>query len=82
MSFIKIEPVRAIKLHGKTYRSAHQASLAYSDAAARQFYYNLRQSGRMPSNMTLQQWVEWSGPVKEKFYTRSHKIFTRYFNGG
>lgn len=81
MSFIKVEPVRAIKLHGKTYRSAHQAALAYADSATAQFRYNLTQSGRLPSNMTLQQWVDWCGPIKEKFYRRSRKIFDRYFDG-
>ena len=81
MSFIKVEPVRAIKLNGKAYRSAHQAAMAYADAATRQFYYNCAQSGLAPSGMTISQWIDWSVPIKEKFYRRSRKIFDRYFDG-
>ena len=81
MSFIKVEPVRAIKLHGKTYRSAHQAALAYADAATRQFHYQCAKSGLIKPGMTIAEWIDWSLPIKEKFYRRSHKIFTRYFQG-
>ena len=81
MSFIKVEAVRAIKLHGKTYRSAHQAALAYADAATGQFYYNCHQKGSVQP-MPYIQYKAWAQPIKEKFYRRSHKIFDRYFNGG
>lgn len=81
MSFIKVESVRAIKLNGKNYHSAHQASLAYAEAATSQFRYNCHQKGG-GQPMTYQQYKAWAEPIKEKFYRRSYKIFTRYFNGG
>lgn len=80
MSFIKVEAVRAIKLHGKTYRSAHQAALAYADAATGQFYYNCHQKGSVQP-MTYGPYRDWATPIKEKFYRRSRKIFERYFDG-
>ena len=81
MSYIKVEAVRAIKLHGRTYRSAHQAALAYADAATGQFYYNCHQKGSVQT-MPYIQYRAWAHPIKEKFYRRSRKIFDRYFDGG
>lgn len=79
MSFIKVEAVRAIKLHGKTYRSAHQAAFAYSLAARNQFHWLHQDRAK---HMTGPEIGVWLDNIGQKFYRRSHKIFTRYFNGG
>lgn len=80
MSFIKIEPVRAIKINGKTYRSAHQAALAYSEHAAGQLMYLMYKRGNPAPNVgfAYQQWLK---NTRERFYRRSHPIFSRYFKG-
>lgn len=80
MSFIKIEPARAIKLNGKNYHTAHQATLAYAEAATGHFFYICHEKGGVPA-MPYAQYQAWAKPVREKFYRRSHKIFARYFNG-
>lgn len=80
MSFIKVEAVRAIKLYGKTYRSAHQAALAYADSATHQLNYLMHKRGNGPPNVGYA-YLEWRKATMERFYRRSHKIFKRYFNG-
>lgn len=80
MSFIKVEPVRAIKIGGKGYRSAHQAAVAYAESATGQFYYNCQQKG-IVQLMPYAQYQAWAQPIKEKFYRRSYRIFARYFQG-
>jgi hypothetical protein len=80
MSFIKIEPVRAIKINGKGYKSAHQAALAYSDSATHQLIYLMHKRGNPAPNVgfAYQQWLK---NTRERFYRRSHPIFSRYFKG-
>ena len=82
MSFIKIEPVRAIKINGKSYRTAHQAALAYSESATGQLNYLMhkRASPNTPPNVGYS-YLEWLKATRERFYRRSHPIFTRYFKG-
>lgn len=80
MSFIQVETVRAIKLHGKTYRSAHQAAQAYTDSATRQFYF-VHMKDKQSRPLTIWEYNDIVKPIKEKFYRRSHRIFTRYFSG-
>jgi hypothetical protein len=82
MSFIQIEAVRAIKLYGKSYRSAHQAALAYANSATHQLNYLMhkRQSPNTPPNVGYA-YQEWLKATRERFYRRSHPIFTRYFKG-
>lgn len=79
MSFIKIEPARAIKLNGKNYHTAHQATLAYAEAATDHFFYICYEKGSVQA-MTYGPYQDWAKPIKEKFYRRSRKIFDRYFN--
>ena len=81
MSFLKVETVRAIKLNGKNYHTAHQAALAYAEAATGQFHYNCHKKGSVQA-MPYTQYRAWAQPIKEKFYRRSRKIFDRYFNEG
>lgn len=78
MSFIKVEAVRAIKLHNRTYRSAHQAAVAYSLAAKNQFHWLYQDRVKHLSGPAFGVWLD---NVEQKFYRRSHKIFTKYFNG-
>lgn len=78
MSYIKLEAVRAIKIQGKTYRSAHQAAMAYAHAATGQHQYLYGPKGLTYSD--LKAWA-WYIPRQQRFYRRAHKIFTRYFNG-
>lgn len=82
MSFIKIEPVRAIKIYGKSYRSAHQAALAYADSATNQLNYLMhkRQSPNTPPNVGYA-YIAWRKATLDRFYRRAHPIFTRYFKG-
>lgn len=80
MSFIKIEPIRAIKLYDKTYRSAKQAATAYAFAAVSQHTYNRRNTNCF-SSMTRQDQIEYNKKLFEKFYRRSKPIFDRYFAG-
>ena len=82
MSFIKIEAVRAIKLYGKTYRSAHQAALAYADSATGQLNYLMhkRQSPNTPPNVGYP-YIEWRKNTQERFYRRAKPIFDRYVAG-
>lgn len=82
MSFINIEPVRAIKIYGKSYRSAHQAALAYADSATNQLNYLMhkRQSPNTPPNVGFP-YMTWRKATLDRFYRRSKPIFDRYFKG-
>ena len=80
MSYINIETVKAISIHGKFYHSPRQAAIAYAEAATGQFYYNCFQKGKVHA-MTYGPYQDWSKPIKEKFYRRSYPIFEKYFNG-
>ena len=77
MSYIKLETIRAIKLDGKTYRSAQQAALAYSHSAARRHHYLYGPKGMVWSN-----YIKWYAPRQQKFYRRAKPIFDRYFARG
>lgn len=79
MSFIKIESVRAIKINGKSYRSAHQAALAYSDSATHQLNYLMYKRGRViPPNVGYA-YQEWLKNTRQRFYRRSHPVFAKFF---
>jgi hypothetical protein len=83
MSFIEIEPVRAIKIGGKSYHSAHQAALAYADSATHQLIFLMykRCSHSRPPNCGMA-YMNRRKSTMERFYRRAHPIFTKYFKGG
>lgn len=80
MSFIDIKPVRAIKINGKGYKSAHQAALAYADSATHQLAYLMHKRGNPAPNVGFA-YMQWLGNTRNRFYRRSHPIFTKYFQG-
>ena len=77
MSFIDVKPIRAIKIHGTTYRSAPGAAYAYAESATHEFMHRLIKKGKIPKSMTIVQYNEVKAPIYEKFYRRGRMVFTR-----
>lgn len=73
---VNVEPVRAIKVHGKTCYTARAAAKTYANACAGHVYYYYG-----PKTIQTAEQGHHLQDLEDRAYRRSYPIFEKYFSG-